>query len=64
MKYYLIFILNVAILAVSFGFILPFLISAPDTTLFVGGLVYGFVIMPVMLYYLNRKTIYMLIGKE
>jgi hypothetical protein len=54
MKLYFKLLLNIVVVVVSFGIILPFLISFPDTLLVVAGLVYAFVLLPAFLYYFNR----------
>ena len=54
MNMYLKILLNIVVVVASFGIILPFLISFPDTLLVVAGLVYAFVLLPTFLYYFNR----------
>ena len=54
MKLYFKILINAVVLVLSFGFILPFLISFPDTLLVIAGLVYAFVLLPVFMYYYNR----------
>lgn len=54
MKLYFKILINIAVVVVSFGFVLPFLISFPDTLLVAAGLVYAFVLLPMFMYYFNR----------
>lgn len=54
MKLYFKILFNIVVVVVSFGFVLPFLISFSDTLLVVAGLVYAFVLLPTFLYYFNR----------
>lgn len=62
MKHYLRFVLTAAIVVVSFGYLLPALISYPDTLLVVAGIVYAVLLLPTALYYLNVSYIKSLIN--
>ena len=55
MKTYLKLLVNLVFLGASFGFVGPFLVSAADTMLVLGGLFYLFVIVPTVLYFFNKK---------
>lgn len=57
MKHYLKFVLTAAIVVVSFGYLLPALISYPDTLLVIAGVVYAVLLMPTALYYINSGYI-------
>jgi hypothetical protein len=57
MKHYLKFVLTAAIVVVSFGYLLPALISYPDTLLVIAGVVYAVLLMPSALYYINSGYI-------
>lgn len=63
MKLYLKLVINIAVLIFSFGFILPFLISYPDTILVLSGAFYGAVLLPAFMYYFNKKQINIIIEK-
>ena len=54
MKHYLRFVLTAFILVGSLGYLLPALISYPDTVLVLAGIFYGGLTVPTALYYLNR----------
>jgi len=54
MKIYFKILINVVVLVLSFGFVLPFLISFPDTLLVAAGFVYAFVLLPTFMYYYNH----------
>lgn len=62
MKTYLLLVTDLLLIVVSFGIILPWLISYPDTALVIAGVIYGVLLLPVTLYYLNRKHINKLIN--
>ena len=47
-------VFNIFIIAISFGFILPVLISAPSTELVLLGFFYLFVILPFALVMINK----------
>lgn len=57
MNHYLRLVFNVAFIAVSLGFIAPWLISMPDTLLTLAGFAYLFLVFPAVLYYANRNYI-------
>lgn len=54
MRTYLILLANFIILATGFGLICPFLISAQSTIAVLGGIIYLALIMPFMIYFLNK----------
>ena len=62
MKHYLRFVLTAFILVGSLGYLLPALISYPDTVLVLAGIFYGGLTVPTALYYLNRDYIKSLIN--
>lgn len=62
MKHYLRFVLTAFILVGSLGYLLPMLISYPDTMLVLAGIFYAVLLMPTALYYLNRDYIKSLIN--
>lgn len=57
MKTYIRLVLNVVFLVASFGYVLPWLISYPDTALLLAGVAYGLLVVPGVLYYANRAYI-------
>ena len=57
MKTYLRIMLNVVFLVFSFGYLLPWLISYPDTMLVLAGIIYAVLLMPGVFYYANRTYI-------
>lgn len=57
MKHYLRFMTNFVFLIFSFGYILPLLISIPDTMLVLLGVLYGIIVVPGVLFYFNRSYI-------
>lgn len=57
MKTYLRIALNAIFIVASFGYVLPWLISYPDTMLVLAGLVYAILIVPGVLYYANRTYV-------
>ena len=62
MKHYLRFVLTAFIIVASLGYLLPALISYPDTVLVLAGIFYAVLLMPTALYYLNRDYIKSLIN--
>jgi hypothetical protein len=62
MKHYLRFVLSAFIIVASLGYLLPALISYPDTMLVLAGIFYAVLLMPTALYYLNRDYIKSLIN--
>lgn len=62
MKLYFKILINIAVIVASFGFVLPFLISFPDTLLVMAGVVYAFVLLPAFLYYFNLGYIKSLVN--
>lgn len=62
MKHYLRFVLSAFIIVGSLGYLLPALISYPDTVLVLAGIFYAVLLMPTALYYLNRDYIKSLIN--
>lgn len=57
MKTYLRIALNAIFIVASFGYVLPWLISYPDTMLVLAGLAYAVLIVPGVLYYANRTYV-------
>lgn len=57
MKTYLRIALNAIFIVASFGYVLPWLISYPDTMLVLAGLAYAILIVPGVLYYANRTYV-------
>lgn len=57
MKLYLKIIFNIAAVLVSFGLILPYLVSANSTILVTAGFVYAFVVLPLALARFNRGIV-------
>ena len=55
MRIYFILLANVLFVGASVGLVGPFLVSAADTMLVLGGLFYLFVIVPTVLYFFNKK---------
>ncbi len=64
MKTYLLLVTDLLLVVVSFGIILPWLISYPDTALVIAGVIYGVLLLPVTLYYLNRNFIKRLLNSN
>lgn len=62
MKHYIKFVLTAFIVVASFGYLLPALISYPDTLLVLAGVFYAVLLMPAALYYINRSYIKSLIN--
>lgn len=62
MKHYLRFVLTAFIIVASLGYLLPALISYPDTVLVLAGIFYAVMVIPTALYYLNRDYIKLLIN--
>ena len=62
MKHYIKFLLTAFIIVGSFGYLLPALISYPDTILVMAGVVYGVLFMTIALYYINRGYIKSLVN--
>lgn len=57
MKHYLRLVLTAFIIVGSLGYLLPALISYPDTLLVLAGIFYAVLLMPTALYYINRSYI-------
>lgn len=57
LKTYFRIMLNVIFLIVSFGYVLPWLVSYPDTLLVIAGLAYAVVLVPGVVYYANRSYV-------
>lgn len=49
--------LNIMLVLASLGVIGPLTFSAPSTAANVAGLVYIFLVFPLLIYWMNRKTI-------
>lgn len=50
MRHFLFFVATVAFIVFSYGFLSPLLISYPDTTVVLGGLLYAAVIAPIVIW--------------
>lgn len=57
MKHYVRIILNLAFVVMSFGLVGPILMSAPSDIAVAGGLAYIFLVVPAVLYYINRSYV-------
>lgn len=57
MSHYFRIVLNVAFLVFSFGYLLPMLISMPDTMLVIAGIAYALIVVPGAVFYLNRSYV-------
>ena len=55
MKHYIRIVLNLIFVLFSIGLVGPFLISAPSDLAVIGGVFYLAIIMPAILYYINRN---------
>lgn len=55
MNTYFRLLLSIIFVIVSFGIIGPWLVSAKDTMMVIGGIAYIFVVMPFVLYLINRR---------
>ena len=63
MNHYFRIVLNLIFIVFSIGFVGPFLISAPSDVGVLAGIAYLFLIVPPILYYINRKYIMNLVEK-
>lgn len=57
MRHYVRLVLNLAFIIFSLGFLLPWLISMPDTMLVIAGTAYAVLVVPGVLFYLNRAYV-------
>jgi hypothetical protein len=55
--------LNFVFVAFSIGFLVPFLISSPSDLGVIAGAAYLLFVVPVVLYYVNRKYIMNIVEK-
>lgn len=55
MSTYLRIALTTIFLVTSFGYVLPMLVSYPDTILVIAGLAYAVFVVPGVVYYANRN---------
>lgn len=60
---YLRLVANAFFLAGVYGLLLPWMVSATDDFLVIGGIVIGVLIAPAVLYYANKKFIAVLMEK-
>lgn len=56
-------VLNVLFLIGTYGLLLPWMISASDDFLVIGGIIIGVLIAPAMLYYANKTFVTNLMEK-
>lgn len=63
MRHYLRIVLNFLFIAASIGFIVPWLVSAPSDFAALAGMLYFLVVMPIVLWFFNRKYIMTLVEK-
>lgn len=61
MSHYFRIVLNLSFILFSFGYLLPLLISMPDTMLVLAGFAYALVVVPGVLFYCNRSYVNTLI---
>lgn len=54
---YLRIVFNVIFLVASFGYVLPMLISYPDTILVIAGIAYAVLLVPGVVYYANKNYV-------
>ena len=57
MRHYLRLVLNLLFVVFSLGYLLPLLISMPDTMLVLAGFAYALVVVPGVLFYFNRAYV-------
>lgn len=63
MKHYVRIVLNFIFISFSIGFLMPFLVSQPDDVTVIGGIIYLFLVFPVILYYVNRAYVKAIVEK-
>ncbi len=63
MKHYVRGVLNLLFVIFSFGFIGPLLVSAPSDIAVIGGWFYILLVVPAVLYYINRNYVKSLMEK-
>jgi hypothetical protein len=63
MKHYVRAVLNLIFIIFSLGFIGPLLVSAPSDIAVIGGWLYIILVVPAVLYYINRNYIKSLMEK-
>lgn len=63
MNHYVRIVLNLIFILFSIGFVGPFLISAPSDVAVIGGLAYLLLVVPAVLYYINRNYVKNIVEK-
>jgi len=63
MKHYVRIVLNLIFIVFSMGFIGPLLVSAPNDIAVIGGWLYILLVVPAVLYYINRNYVKSLMEK-
>jgi uncharacterized MAPEG superfamily protein len=63
MKHYVRAVLNLIFIIFNLGFIGPLLVSAPSDIAVIGGWLYIILVVPAVLYYINRNYIKSLMEK-
>jgi hypothetical protein len=63
MKHYVRIVLNLIFILFSIGFVGPLLVSAADDILVIGGILYITLIVPAVLYYINRNYVKNIVEK-
>lgn len=63
MSHYVRIVLNLIFILFSIGFVGPFFVSASDDFAVIGGILYVALIVPAVLYYINRNYVKSLMEK-
>lgn len=63
MNHYVRIMLNLIFILFSIGFVGPFLVSAPSDVAVIGGLAYLVLVVPAVLYYINRNYVKNIVEK-
>jgi hypothetical protein len=63
MKHYVRIVSNLIFIVFSMGFIGPLLVSAPNDIAVIGGWLYILLVVPAVLYYINRNYVKSLMEK-
>ena len=63
MNHYVRIVLNLIFILFSIGFVGPFFISAPSDVAVIGGLAYLLLVVPAVLYYINRNYVKNIVEK-
>jgi hypothetical protein len=63
MNHYIRIVLNILFVLFSIGFVGPFLISAPSDVGVIAGIAYVFLVVPAVLYYINRNYVKKIVEK-